>query len=67
MCDRLNEIRDPNDEIIIEIEESKEYKPDAEELFLDETQQEFEELSNLINSIIANTKATMNHSCTGNE
>eukprot|EP00486_Rosalina_sp_Unknown_P016732 CAMPEP_0201581198 /NCGR_PEP_ID=MMETSP0190_2-20130828/64534_1 /ASSEMBLY_ACC=CAM_ASM_000263 /TAXON_ID=37353 /ORGANISM="Rosalina sp." /LENGTH=222 /DNA_ID=CAMNT_0048018653 /DNA_START=52 /DNA_END=717 /DNA_ORIENTATION=- len=59
MCDRLAEIRDPNDDIIIELEESKDGEPDPEELFLDQTQQEFEELSNLINSIIANTKATM--------
>ena len=59
MCDRLNDIRDPDDEIIIEFEESKDHEPDPEELFLDQTQQEFEELSNLINSIISNTKATM--------
>jgi len=56
--DRLSEIRDPNDDILIEVEESRE--PDAEELFLDQTQQEFEELSILINNIISNTKATMN-------
>lgn len=59
MCDRLADIRDPNEEIIIELEESKDHEPDPEELFLDQTQKEFEELSNLINSIIANTKATM--------
>eukprot|EP01083_Nonionella_stella_P096580 271552_1 len=54
----LGEIRDPNDEICIEMEESNS-EPDEEEVFLDQTQREFDELGILINNIITNTKATM--------
>eukprot|EP01083_Nonionella_stella_P291043 990409_1 len=56
--DLLDQIRDPNEDIFI-IEMDDKGEPDAEELFLDQTQREFEELSKLINNIISNTKSTM--------
>jgi len=62
MVSLLNQVQDADDIIILEIKEDRdEDEPiDEEEAFLDETQKEFENLSDLINRIINNTKATMN-------
>ena len=58
MASRLADIRQRGDSpVYINIEEEKGHEPDEEEAFLDQTQHEFEELSNLINHIITNTKA----------
>jgi len=55
----LSQIKEPEEDVIVDIPQEEGQEADPEELFLDETQKEFENLSHDINRIVENTKSTM--------